>query len=147
MASSSSSSPECVGLWERFLAFAVDTLIFFVVLAPLVHAIYGRDYLARSAGGYAGFWDFMVQAVLPAIVVILFWRFYGATPGKLAICAKIVDARTGGAPSTGRLVGRYFAYLISAIPLFLGFAWIAIDRRKQGWHDKIAGTMVVYDDD
>ena len=122
-------------------------LIFFIVLAPLVLAVYGRDYLARSVSGYAGFWDFMIQMVLPSVAVILFWRFYGATPGKLAISAKIVDARTGGAASTGRLVGRYFAYLISALPFFIGFVWIAIDRRKQGWHDKIAGTMVVYDDD
>jgi len=145
LASSSSSSPDCVGLWERGLAFAIDTLIFFIVLAPLTLAVYGRDYLVR--GGYADFRDFMIQTVLPSVAVILFWRFYGATPGKLAISAKIVDARTGAAASTGRLVGRYFAYLISALPLFLGFVWIAIDRRKQGWHDKIAGTMVVYDDD
>ena len=145
MASSSSSSPDCVGLWERSLAFAIDTLIFFIVLAPLGLALYGRDVLAR--GGDAGFGGFLLQTVLPSVAVILFWRFYGATPGKLAISAKIVDARTGGAASTGRLVGRYFAYLISALPLFLGFAWIAIDRRKQGWHDKIAGTLVVYDDD
>jgi len=134
-------------LWERFLAFAIDTLILFIVLVPLVLAIYGRDYLARSMGGYAGFWDFTLQVVLPAMAAILFWRFCGATPGKMAIGAKIVDARSRGAPSTGRLVGRYFAYLISAVPLFLGFAWIAIDRRRQGWHDKIAGTLVVYDDD
>ena len=78
--------------------------------------------------------------------MILFWRKYGATPGKLAIYAKIVDARTGGRPSTGRLIARYFGYLVSIVPLFLGFAWIAIDRRKQGWHDKIAGTLVIYDD-
>jgi len=84
---------------------------------------------------------------VPAAATVLFWRFYGATPGKIAIGARIVDARSGGAPSTGRLVGRYFAYLISAVPLFLGFVWIAIDRRKQGWHDKIAGTLVIYDDD
>jgi len=147
LASSSSSSPDCVGLWERGLAFAIDTLIFFIVLTPLALAVYGRDYLARSVSGYAGFWDFMIQTVLPSVAVILFWRIYGATPGKLAISAKIVDAHTGGAASTGRLVGRYFAYLISALPFFIGFVWIAIDRRKQGWHDKIAGTMVVYDDD
>jgi len=145
LASSSSSSPDCVGLWERGLAFAIDTLIFFIVLTPLALAVYGRDYLVR--GGYADFWDYMIQTVLPSAAVIFFWRFYGATPGKLAISAKIVDAHTGGAASTGRLVGRYFAYLISALPFFIGFVWIAIDRRKQGWHDKIAGTMVVYDDD
>jgi uncharacterized RDD family membrane protein YckC len=147
LASSSSGSPDCVGLWERFLAFAVDTLILFIVLVPLVLAVYGRDYLARSAGGYAGFWDFALQVVLPAAATVVFWRLFGATPGKMAIGAKVVDARSRGAPSTGRLVGRYFAYLISAAPLFLGFVWIAIDRRKQGWHDKIAGTVVVTDDD
>jgi len=34
-------------------------------------------------------------------------------------------------------------YLISKLALYLGFIWIAFDRRKQGWHDKIAGTVVV----
>jgi uncharacterized RDD family membrane protein YckC len=33
------------------------------------------------------------------------------------------------------------------LPLFIGFIWIGIDRRKQGFHDKIAGTLVVYDND
>ncbi|MGQ0653614.1 MAG: RDD family protein [Betaproteobacteria bacterium] len=136
-----------VGFGDRLLAFVFDTLIFFIVSIPILIAIYGRDYLARSDEGFAGFWDFAIQAVVPAAAVILFWRRYGATPGKLAIYARIVDARTGEAPATGRLVARYFGYFISSLPLFLGFAWIAIDRRKQGWHDKIAGTLVVYDDD
>jgi len=132
LASSSSSSPDCVGFGDRLIAWVIDGLLIFIVAGPI------------AAAGLSGF---AVAAAAPALAVILFWRFYGATPGKLAVFAKIVDARTGGAASTGRLVGRYFAYLISAFPLFLGFAWIAIDRRKQGWHDKIAGTMVVYDDD
>jgi uncharacterized RDD family membrane protein YckC len=136
LASSSSSSPDTVGLGERFLAFGVDALVFFIVVAPF----------ARWLGG-PGWRDFLFQTALPAAAVILCWRFFGATPGKLAVHAKVVDARTGGAPSTARLVGRYLAYFISAFPLFLGFAWIAIDRRRQGWHDKIAGTLVVYDDD
>ena len=38
---------------------------------------------------------------------------------------------------------RYLGYVISAIPLFLGFIWIAFDKQKQGFHDKIAGTFVV----
>lgn len=136
-----------MGFGHRFLAFVIDVLVAFVVIVPLVLAIYGRDYLVRSVAGYAGFWDFMIQTVLPAVAVIAFWRSCGATPGKLAIAAKIVDAQSGGRPSTARLVTRFFAYLVSALPLFLGFVWIAIDRRKQGWHDKIAGTMVIYDDD
>ncbi|HLA48407.1 MAG TPA: RDD family protein, partial [Nitrospinota bacterium] len=38
---------------------------------------------------------------------------------------------------------RYIGYIISEIPLFLGFLWIVFDKDKQGWHDKIAGTFVV----
>lgn len=132
MASSSSSWHDYVGFWARLGAFAIDALVAFVVIGPLV--LFGL-------GG------FVVEALLPAAAVLAFWRFYGATPGKMAFSAKIVDARTGAAPSTGRLVARYAGYVVSMLPLFLGFAWIAIDRRKQGWHDKIAGTLVVNDDD
>ena len=132
MASSWSSSPEYVGLGNRAAAFAIDALLVFVVIGPL--ALFGLR-------------GFLFEALLPALAVLAFWRRYGATPGKMAVGARIVDARTGAAPSTGRLVARYAGYLVSMLPLFLGFAWIAIDRRKQGWHDKIAGTVVVNDDD
>ena len=156
MESNSSSSPEAasphgpeyVGFWKRVAASLIDTLILLIVIVPLLLAVYGTGYLARAQeSGLAGFWDFVIQVVLPAVAVILFWKYRGATPGKMAISAKIVDAKTGGAPSTGRLVVRYFAYLVSMLPLFIGFIWIGIDRRKQGFHDKIAGTVVVYEDE
>ena len=161
MESSSSSSPETappparlsgleyVGFWRRLIAFLIDVFILTVITVPLLLAIYGRSYLrlAHEGGGIAGVWDFLIQYALPTIAVIVFWRYRGATPGKMAISARIVDAKTGGRPSTGRLVVRYFAYLVSMLPLFIGFIWIGIDKRKQGFHDKIAGTLVVYDND
>ena len=159
MESSSSSSPEAaapsapapeyVGFWKRLIAFLIDVFILVVVTVPLLLAIYGRSYLklAHEGGGIAGVWDFLIQYVLPTIAVIVFWRYRGATPGKMAISARIVDAKTGRTPSTGKLVVRYFAYLVSMLPLFIGFIWIGIDRRKQGFHDKIAGTLVIYDND
>jgi len=61
----------------------------------------------------------------------------------MAISAKIVDAKTGEQPSTAQFIGRYFAYFISVLPLCLGMVWVAFDMRKQGWHDKLAGTVVV----
>ncbi|MGQ0545018.1 MAG: RDD family protein [Betaproteobacteria bacterium] len=124
--------PEYVGFQRRLAAFAIDALLVFVVIGPL--ALFGLR-------------GFVFEALLPALAVLAFWRAYGATPGKMAVSARIVDARTGGAPTMLRLVARYAGYLVSSLPLFLGFAWIAIDRRKQGWHDKIAGTLVVDDDD
>ena len=153
MASSSSSSPEAprleyVGFWKRIAATLIDTLILLVVIVPALIAIYGREYLERAQDSmFAGLWDFLLQVVVPAVAVILFWKYRGATPGKMAISAKIVDAQTSRRPATGKLVLRYVAYLASTLPLLLGFVWIAIDRRKQGFHDKIAGTLVIYDDD
>jgi uncharacterized RDD family membrane protein YckC len=138
---------EYVGFWRRLLAALIDFLILFVVTTPILLAVYGRQYFALVRGGAsAGFWDFAIEYVLPAVAVVAFWRAYGATPGKMAVGAKIVDAKSGERPSTARLVLRYVAYLVSALPLFLGFIWIGISRRKQGFHDKIARTMVIYDD-
>ena len=138
---------EYVGFWKRIAATLIDTLILLVVIVPALIAIYGREYLERAQDSmFAGLWDFLLQVVVPAVAVILFWKYRGATPGKMAISAKIVDAQTGGRPATGKLVLRYFAYLASTLPLLLGFVWVAIDRRKQGFHDKIAGTLVIYDD-
>jgi uncharacterized RDD family membrane protein YckC len=134
-----------VGFWMRLLAMLIDTVIILVVAALVFAAVIGgidpSRPEARQAGGTAN----LVFNVLVTIAVILFWRYRGATPGKMAISARIVDAETGGAPSTGKLIGRYFAYLVSTIPLGLGFLWVAFDKRKQGWHDKLAGTLVVYD--
>ena len=65
-----------------------------------------------------------------------------ATPGR-CLGARIVDAKTGEAPSVAQLVGRYLAYFVSTTPLCLGLIWVGFDRRKQGWHDKLASTVVI----
>jgi uncharacterized RDD family membrane protein YckC len=133
-----------VGFWMRLVAMLIDTLII-VVLAVLVFLAFAGGNLSAPQPGQGSGWMNIVFNILVAVAVILFWRYRGATPGKMAISARIVDASTGGPPSTGQLIGRYFAYLLSTIPLFLGFLWVAFDRRKQGWHDKLSGTLVVYD--
>jgi len=56
---------------------------------------------------------------------------------------KIVDVETGQKPTGLKFTIRYFAYLVSMIPLCIGFIWVGFDKRKQGWHDKIVGTTVV----
>jgi len=142
-----SREPQYVGFWMRLLAFFVDSLILTVVIALILIGIFGRNYLQLSVQGKTLWADILFQVVLPAVAAILFWRYRGATPGKMLISARIVDAKTFGPPSTGKLIGRYFAYLVSMIPIFLGFLWIAFDKRKQGWHDKLAGTVVTYDED
>jgi len=128
------------------LAFLIDTSILVVVILVFVFAIYGREYVHLANQGRTLVFDVLVQGVLPAVAAILFWRFRGATPGKMLLSAKIVDAETLGPPTTGQLIGRYFAYILSSV-FMLGFIWIAFDKRKQGWHDKLAGTVVIHDED
>ncbi len=140
------SGPRYVGFWKRLLAFFIDTLILVTVFVTIAIAIYGRRYVQLASQGQTLLFDVLVQFVLPAVAAILFWRYRGATPGKMLVSARIVDAATLGPPSTGKLIGRYFAYIVSSI-FMLGFIWIAFDKRKQGWHDKLAGTVVIQEDD
>lgn len=85
--------------------------------------------------------------IIGALIVLIFWVDRQATPGKLVLGLRIIDAETGLPPRFGRLVLRYIGYLVSAIPLCLGYLWMLWDGRRQAWHDKMGGTLVVVDRD
>jgi uncharacterized RDD family membrane protein YckC len=133
---------EYAGFWVRTVAAVIDTILIFIIIVPILTLIYGQAYWI-SESVFVGFWDIAFNYLLPALAVILFWIYKSATPGKMAFKLSIVDAKTGAKPSNGQLIGRYFAYYLSILPFFLGIIWVGIDRRKQGWHDKLAGTVVV----
>ena len=133
---------EYVGFWPRLGATVIDSVFLSMIVYPLLYTIYGNQYFTDDRF-IAGGGHFLVSYVLPAIAIIAFWVYRSATPGKMFIRATIVDAKTFLQPSKGQLIGRYFAYYLSTIPLGLGFLWIIWDPKKQGWHDKLAGTVVV----
>ncbi|MES2671252.1 MAG: RDD family protein [Pseudomonadota bacterium] len=138
------SNLEYVGFWSRVGAAIVDALLVVVITFPPLVSIYGWEYFTSEKPGFiAGPTDFLISWVLPFVVTVLFWVWRQATPGKMVVSARIVDAKTGGTISVGQAMGRYVAYFISMLPLGLGIFWVAFDPRKQGWHDKIAGTIVV----
>lgn len=138
----SSFTPQYVGFWARVAASLVDSLLYAVIVYPILIAVYGVRFL-QTPDFFNSPIDLLVSWVLPAIVVIAFWFYKSATPGKMLFSAKIVDAKTFAKASDAQLIGRYFAYLVSILPLLLGFIWVAFDARKQGWHDKLAGTVVI----
>jgi uncharacterized RDD family membrane protein YckC len=133
---------EYAGFWARVGAALIDTVLVLVVTTPLLRLVYGSDD-GNNMSLFRGPADVLISGVLPAIAVIVFWVARGATPGKMAISAQIVDARTGNKPTTGQSIGRYLGYYVSTIPLCLGLIWVAFDPKKQGWHDKLAGTVVI----
>jgi uncharacterized RDD family membrane protein YckC len=133
---------EYAGFWIRVWASLIDTILIILIIIPLLIAIYGVEYL-DSSKFIQGYWDFLLNWILPAIAVIVFWIYRSATPGKMIFKLKIIDAVTGEKPSTMKFIGRYLAYYVSTLPLLMGLFWVAFDKKKQGWHDKLAGTIVV----
>jgi len=123
---------EYVGFWPRTGATLIDSILVGIVVFPLLTAFYGESYW-DSTSLIVGPMDFLLSWVFPAIAVILFWISKQATPGKMAVSAKIVDAKTGNAASTGQLIGRYLAYYLSLIPLGLGyFGWPLMPANRGG---------------
>jgi uncharacterized RDD family membrane protein YckC len=135
---------EYVGFAARVGAALIDTALLLVIVIPLLHWFYGEAYWDPERTGWvAGPADLLVSWVFPAVATVLFWLYRAATPGKMAIGARVVDARTGQPPSFTQSVLRYLGYFVSTLPLCAGLFWVGFDARKQGWHDKMAGTVVV----
>lgn len=133
---------EYVGFWPRLGATLIDTVLLLLITTPLMLAVYGRYYWAEDVWIH-GPAHVLISYVLPTVLQLALWIWLATTPGKMAVKAVIVDAHTGGKPSAGQFVIRSLASYLSALPLFLGFIWIGLDTRKQGWHDKLAGTVVI----
>ncbi|MEW6687482.1 MAG: RDD family protein [Pseudomonadota bacterium] len=160
-------APRYVGFWARFVAFLVDSVVALAVIVPLLLAVHSpaewqrlsaslEEALAKAASGvqvdvsalvrdtgFSGPLDVLIQVVLPIAALLAFWKFRNSSPGKMLFGARIADADTGKPPSDARLLARFLGYFVSILTLGIGFLWIAIDRRKQGLHDKIARTVVI----
>lgn len=143
-----------VGFWARFAANFLDGILISIFVSPAsIRIIYllskGKirsDWISESACVALAF--FIVSFILSQVIFLVLCYKKQASVGKMSISAKIVDARTGGVPTKGQLTGRYFASLFYlCLPFGLGlvfFLWVAFDSKKQGMHDKLAGTAVIY---
>ena len=133
---------EYAGFWIRLGALLIDLVIMTIVLYVPLSFIYGEDYWLGDQLIY-GFWDIFLGYVVPIVATIWFWLRFSGTPGKMTTKLKIVDAKSGNKMALGQAIGRYFAYILAMLPLGLGLIWVGIDKKKQGWHDKLAGTVVI----
>lgn len=137
------ATPAYAGFWVRVAASIIDSILAMAILVPLLGMLFGWDhFFDEGEGSLVGQ---LLEWLLPAVAAILFWQARQATPGKMALGMRIVDAETLGKPTTRQWLIRYLGYYVSTIPLGMGLVWVGIDARKQGWHDKLAGTLVVFD--
>ncbi|MFC0388078.1 RDD family protein [Muricoccus vinaceus] len=131
---------ELAGFWPRLAAQVLDAawmLPLGLILVMTGEALRGEEGLSPGS-------DILLQ-LISALIILLFWVTRQATPGKQLMRLRVVDAETGGTPPWPRLVARYLGYILSSIPLGLGYLWMIWDPRRQCWHDRIARTLVVQD--
>jgi uncharacterized RDD family membrane protein YckC len=144
------------GFWRRSFAFFIDEVILYFVtlilflIGLLALGLKGKaldHMLATSEGVTSGMGLFgllYIAASLLAGMTYFTW-FHGVggrTPGKMLLGLRVIQA-SGDPMTPGIAFLRWVGYLISGPVFCLGFLWIAFDGRKQGWHDKIAATLVV----
>ena len=139
------------GFWIRAVAYIIDT-IFLSIVNAIIEAIFqARGTAAIGAailnpqGSHSPVYGavVVVETVVTIAYFVALWSYTGATLGQRIFRLRVVDANTGGPISLGKALLRWVGIFISSIACFIGLIWVAFDSRKQGWADKIAGTLVL----
>jgi len=124
------------GFWRRVGATLIDNVLFIIIIGLLLAPVILKAEL------FAG--EDLLHIGVGFLLTIILWLKFLGTPGKLLLDCQVVDADSFKPMSIRQAALRYVAYLASILPLFLGFLWVARDKRKQAFHDKIANTVVLY---
>lgn len=102
-----------------------------------------HQYFITEGGLWRIATDQFMQIGVCVALYLFFWIKISATPGKVLMSLKIVDAETFAPLTKKQCFIRFLAYIPAAIPLGLGFLWVIFDKKRQGWHDKLAHTVVI----
>lgn len=149
------------GFISRTMAFVIDMIItvfvivavtwFLSVTVSIFQLSATWEYLLGRIPQLERWFGWVYNPLTGSLVAIIYLFLYhalfvtvvGQTPGKLLMGLRVLTT-SGGRVPFWRAGLRFVGYFISMVFLFLGFIWVLVDDRRQGWHDKIAGTYVVY---
>jgi uncharacterized RDD family membrane protein YckC len=153
------SQPRYAGFWIRFVARLLDGLIVGIPFGILfgVFAVAGGVFAnnsssssqdSQNAAAAAVFGGGFLLLYLLALVLqvgywIYFWGTSGATLGMRLLHLRVVDADTGGPIGYARATVRFLMSIVNSWACYIGWIWVAFDPRKQGWHDKVANSVVL----
>ena len=136
------------GFWIRFVAVFIDRVIVGIANGILLLVVFRAnyfDYIDPNAAAEIDPTLTLLAFAVDMAYTVFMWTRYGATLGKMAV-GVIIVREDFGRITVGQAFGRYFAQILSGAIFLLGFIWAGFDRRKQSWHDKLAGTYVIYRD-
>jgi uncharacterized RDD family membrane protein YckC len=142
------------GFWIRFVAYLID---YFIVATPswillsFSSAITGVDLFRPNNFSATDLSRGALLVILVTQLIVLIWDvgyfvyFWsnGGTLGMRLFKLRVVDAVTNRPIGIWRAFVRYVGFVIAFIPCSIGLIWAAFDGYKQGWHDKIANTIVL----
>ena len=135
------------GFWRRFVANLLDGIILGIVSFPInfiTSLISGTSNSNSPAAMLASSVGSLIVLAIQIAYFVYFIGSKGQTLGKMVMKIKVVKVGTNEAPGYVKaflrdIVGK----MLSALVLSLGYLWMLWDSKKQTWHDKIAGTVVV----
>ena len=128
---SNTEIPDFAGFWVRLFARLIDELFVTLVFGMLVSIIGMSDFTAFAL------------VIINFSYFVLMTKSRGQTLGKMALGIQVVDS-SGNIPSVGTILLREIpCKILSALPLYLGYAWAGWDDKKQAWHDHLSKTFVI----
>jgi uncharacterized RDD family membrane protein YckC len=136
------------GFVSRGVALGVDALainLIAVVTGALINLIDsllgGGGHLGTAAALLAGVAWFLWSGTY----FVSFWTLTGQTPGARLLGFRVVRS-TGGSVGIPAAIRRFLGMLLALIPFGAGFLPVLVDDRRRGLHDRIAGTVVRWDE-
>lgn len=127
---------DLAGAGSRLISLLIDFLILFVVGIVLTQVSMSVNDVTFA----------LILGLLSVFIQLAYFTYFfgnGQTTGMGAMKIKLIGISGTYPIGYGKGFLRWIGMIVSAIPFYLVFIWILIDKKKQGWHDKIAGTYVV----
>jgi uncharacterized RDD family membrane protein YckC len=131
------------GFWARTAALMIDSMLM-LILGGLIKIAFGLSFLGNSKDtSYKSLAATLMTLLAVGLYYTIYQGLFSGTLGKRALGLKLLDAQTLEQISIGQALGRYSMQFVSGICLGLGYFNVGVNERKQGWHDKVAKTVVV----
>ena len=133
------------GFWIRTLAWIIDAIALGILTSALAPT-FGTGPMVEVADGTRFQIDYGANAIGGLIGLVYWvglWSWKGQTLGMMPFSLWVVREDNGQRVDVLTAFLRYVGLIISFVVILLGVIWVALDSRKQGWHDKLAKTLVV----
>ena len=137
------------GFWIRALAYVIDAVLINVVafvlglVFAIVAVIVNPNVVADSQSTTFNIADQLVGLLISFGYFAGLWTLNGATYGQRWLGMRVVDVATFQPPRPAQAALRWLGLMLSFVALCIGVIWVAFDPQKQGWMDKLAGTVVI----